>query len=48
MYKRQGLLSVNGPVNTLLGFIGLGPYTMLNTSGAVVLGMVYNLSLIHI
>ena len=30
------------PVNTLLGFIGLGPYTMLNTSGAVVLGMVYN------
>ena len=47
-YAWMGLLSVNGPVNTLLGFIGLGPYTMLNTSGAVVLGMVYNLSLIHI
>ena len=41
-YAWMGLLSVNGPVNTLLGFIGLGPYTMLNTSGAVVLGMVYN------
>ena len=38
-YAWMGLLSVNGPVNTLLGFIGLGPYTMLNTSGAVVLGM---------
>ena len=25
-----------------LGFIGLGPYTMLNTSGAEVLGMEYN------
>ena len=33
-YAWMGLLSVNGPVNTLLGFI--------NTSGAVVLGMVYN------
>ena len=35
-------LSVNGPVNAVLGIFGLGPYTMLNTSGAVVLGMVYN------
>ena len=41
-YAWMGLLSVNGPVNTILGFFGLGPYTMLNTSGAVVLGMVYN------
>ena len=41
-YAWMGLLSVNGPVNTVLGFLGLGPYTMLNTSGAVVLGMVYN------
>ena len=38
----MGLLSINGPVNAVLGFFGLGPYTMLNTSGAVVLGMVYN------
>ena len=36
-YAWMGLLSVNGPVNAILGFFGLGPYTMLNTSGAVVL-----------
>ena len=41
-YAWMGLLSVNGPVNAVLGIFGLGPYTMLNTSGAVVLGMVYN------
>ncbi|MGN0298124.1 MAG: ABC transporter permease [Lachnospiraceae bacterium] len=41
-YAWMGLLSINGPINTLLGFFGLGPYTMLNTSGAVILGMVYN------
>ena len=41
-YAWMGLLSVNGPINTLLGFFGLEPVTMLNTSGAVVLGMVYN------
>lgn len=38
----DGLLSLNGPVNAVLGVFGLGPYNMLNTSGAVVLGMVYN------
>ena len=41
-YAWMGLLSVNGPVNAALGIFGLGPYNMLNTSGAVVLGMVYN------
>lgn len=41
-YAWMGLLSVNGPVNAVLGLFGLGPYTMLNTFGAVVLGMVYN------
>ena len=41
-YAWMGLLSVNGPVNAVLGVFGLGPYTMLNTAGAVVLGMVYN------
>ena len=41
-YAWMGLLSVNGPVNTLLGFIGLGPFEMINTQGAVVLGMVYD------
>ena len=41
-YAWMGLLSLNGPVNAVLGVFGLGPYNMLNTSGAVVLGMVYN------
>ena len=41
-YAWMGLLSINGPINTLLGFFGLEPITFLNTSGAVVLGMVYN------
>ena len=41
-YAWMGLLSINGPINTLLGLFGLGPFNMLNTAGAVVLGMVYN------
>ena len=41
-YAWMTLLGNNGLINTLLGFIGLGPYKMLNTEGAVVLGMVYN------
>ena len=41
-YAWMGLLSVNGPVNAVLGVFGLDPFNMLNTSGAVVLGMVYN------
>jgi spermidine/putrescine transport system permease protein len=41
-YAWMTLLGNNGIINNLLGFIGLGPFKMLNTSGAVVLGMVYN------
>jgi spermidine/putrescine transport system permease protein len=41
-YAWMGLLGINGPINTVLGWLGLGPFTMLNTAGAVVLGMVYN------
>lgn len=41
-YAWQTILGTNGVLNTLLGYIGLGPYKMLNTQGAVVLGMVYN------
>ena len=29
-------------INTVLGFFGIGPLHMINTGGAVVLGMVYN------
>ena len=31
-----------GVINRILGFFGLGPFEMINTPGAVVLGMVYN------
>lgn len=36
------LLGNTGVINTLLGYIGIEPIKMLNTEGAVVLGMVYN------
>ncbi len=36
------LLGNTGVINTLLGLIGIEPLKMLNTEGAVVLGMVYN------
>ena len=41
-YAWMTLLGNNGVINHLLGLIGLGPYKLINTSGAVVLGMVYN------
>ena len=36
------LLEKTGVINRVLGFFGLGPFEMINTPGAVVLGMVYN------
>ncbi|MBE6861333.1 MAG: ABC transporter permease [Ruminococcus sp.] len=41
-YAWMTLLGNNGLINSLLGFLNLGPFKMLNTEGAVVLGMVYN------
>ncbi|MGN0674956.1 MAG: ABC transporter permease [Oscillospiraceae bacterium] len=41
-YAWMTMLGNNGIINSILGFLGLGPYKMLNTEGAVVLGMVYN------
>lgn len=41
-YAWMTLLGNEGVINHLLGLIGLGPYKMLNTQGAIVLGMVYN------
>ena len=41
-YAWMSLLERNGLINKLLGLIGLGPFEMINTAGAVVLGMVYN------
>lgn len=41
-YAWMTILEGNGLLNTLLGKIGIGPFEMINTRGAVVLGMVYN------
>lgn len=41
-YAWMTLLENNGLINRLLGLVGLGPFQMINTEGAVVLGMVYN------
>ncbi|MBU3806393.1 MAG: ABC transporter permease [Candidatus Fournierella pullistercoris] len=41
-YAWMSLLENNGIINRLLGLVGIGPFEMINTSGAVVLGMVYN------
>ncbi len=35
------ILSTNGPLNTLLGWIGIAPINFLGTDFAVILGMVY-------
>ena len=41
-YAWMTLLENNGLINKFFGLIGLGPFEMINTQGAVVLGMVYN------
>lgn len=41
-YAWMSLLERNGLINRFFGLFGLGPFQMINTSGAVVLGMVYN------
>ena len=41
-YAWMTLLGNSGVINHLLGLMGIGPLKLINTSGAVVLGMVYN------
>ena len=41
-YAWMTLLENNGLINRFLGLFGIGPLHMINASGAVVLGMVYN------
>ena len=41
-YSWMTILEDTGLINTVLGFFGIGPLHMINTGGAVVLGMVYN------
>lgn len=39
-YAWMSLLEHNGLINRFLGMFGIGPFNMINTSGAVVLGIV--------
>ena len=41
-YSWMALLEDTGIINNILGALGIGPLHMINTSGAVILGMVYN------
>lgn len=41
-YAWMTLLENNGLINRFLGLFGIGPFQMINTKGAVILGMVYN------
>ncbi len=41
-YAWMTILEKNGLINRFLAHFGIGPLHMINTSGAVVLGMVYN------
>jgi len=41
-YAWMTLLENNGLINRFFGLFGLGPFNLINTGGAVVLGMVYN------
>ena len=41
-YAWMSIIENNGFINQILGAIGIGPVRMINTGGAVVLGMVYN------
>lgn len=41
-YAWMTLLETNGLINKIVSIFGIGPFNMINTKGAVVLGMVYN------
>ncbi|MBQ4051604.1 MAG: ABC transporter permease [Oscillospiraceae bacterium] len=41
-YAWMTLLEREGLINRFFGIFGIGPFDMINTQGAVVLGMVYN------
>ena len=41
-YSWMFLLEKRGLINSFLGLFGIGPFQLINTQGAVVLGMVYN------
>ena len=41
-YAWMTILENNGLINRFLGLLGIGPLNLINTQGAVVLGMIYN------
>jgi len=41
-YAWMTILENNGLINRFFGLFGLGPFKLINTGGAVVLGMIYN------
>ncbi len=41
-YAWMTILDTNGFINRFFALFGLGPFKMLNTPGAVILGMIYN------
>lgn len=41
-YSWMTILENNGLINRFFGLFGIGPFEMINTQGAVVLGMVYD------
>lgn len=41
-YAWMSLLEKNGLINRFFALFGMGPFNMINTNGAVILGMVYN------
>lgn len=41
-YAWRALLDYNGPINQFLAWFGLPPQELLNTEGAVIMGLVYN------
>ncbi len=41
-YAWMTLLEPNGLINKFFGLFGMGPFNLINNSGAVILGMVYN------
>lgn len=41
-YSWMTILGDTGVINTILGYLGIKPLNLINTGGAVILGMVYN------
>ncbi|MDD6620826.1 MAG: ABC transporter permease [Eubacteriales bacterium] len=41
-YSWMTILGDTGVINTILGYLGIEPLNLINTGGAVILGMVYN------